>query len=195
MSIGGNNDITFIYIKPFLASAGIEDERRRFHLAKAAGDRFSALVAAASTPPILNHPTYAKATRSGSRTSATPSPLPKTFPSRSGPRTCPGPRRTAARWTAFARSYKRGVRWLYDPAQSSRPIDILLKYARQDRKDLDEAYEYQVAKLKTVRSRRRRVGQGLRENGGGLAEIGFIKKPYPPKRPIFDGSFVQQATN
>jgi hypothetical protein len=29
----------------------------------------------------------------------------------------------------------------------------------------------------------------------GLAEIGFIKKPYPPKAAIFDGSFVQQATN
>ena len=29
----------------------------------------------------------------------------------------------------------------------------------------------------------------------GLDEIGFIKKPFPPKSAIFDGSFVQQATN
>ena len=29
----------------------------------------------------------------------------------------------------------------------------------------------------------------------GLAEISFIKKPYPPKSAIFDGRFVQQAAN
>jgi hypothetical protein len=29
----------------------------------------------------------------------------------------------------------------------------------------------------------------------GLVEISFIKKPYPPKSAIFEGSFVQQAAN
>src|SRR5262249_49530304 len=45
MSIGGNNDITFIYIKPFLASAGLQPGDVDFIYAKAAGDRFSALLA------------------------------------------------------------------------------------------------------------------------------------------------------
>src|SRR5437868_14325271 len=45
ISIGGNNDITFIYIKPFLASAGLKTSDVDFIYAKAAGDRFSALVA------------------------------------------------------------------------------------------------------------------------------------------------------
>ena len=29
----------------------------------------------------------------------------------------------------------------------------------------------------------------------GLADIGIIKKPYPPKSAIFDGSFVQAAAS
>ncbi len=97
--------------------------------------------------------------------------------------------------TAFARSYKRGVRWLYDPANRQQAIDILLKYARQDRKDLDEAYEYQVAKLKLYGLDGDVSDKAYEKMAEGLAEIGFIKKPYPPKAAIFDGSFVQQATN
>ena len=48
ISIGGNNDITFIYIKPFLASAGLKTSDVDFIFAKAAGDRFSALAAGGS---------------------------------------------------------------------------------------------------------------------------------------------------
>ena len=44
ISIGGVNDITLIYIKPFLASAGLKTSDVDFVYAKAAGDRFSALV-------------------------------------------------------------------------------------------------------------------------------------------------------
>ena len=41
ISIGGINDITFIYIKPFLASAGLKTSEVDFIFAKAAGDRIS----------------------------------------------------------------------------------------------------------------------------------------------------------
>ena len=62
---------------------------------------------------------------------------------------------------AFARNYKRGVRWLYDPANRQQAIDILVKYARQDPKDIAEAYDYLHRQAEAVRARRRRVGQGL----------------------------------
>src|SRR5215471_12539476 len=65
ISIGGNNDITFIYIKPFLASAGLKTSDVDFIFAKAAGDRFSALAAGGVDATILNHPTYSKAVSLG----------------------------------------------------------------------------------------------------------------------------------
>src|SRR3989454_4413419 len=61
MSIGGNNDITFIYIKPFLASAGLKTSDVDFVYAKAAADRLSALIAGGVDATILNPPTYFKA--------------------------------------------------------------------------------------------------------------------------------------
>src|SRR2546425_1754616 len=61
MSICGNNGITFIYIKPFLASAGLKTSDVDFVYAKAAGDRLSALVSGGVDATLLNPPTYFKA--------------------------------------------------------------------------------------------------------------------------------------
>ncbi len=61
ISIGGINDITLIYIKPFLASAGLKTSDVDFVYAKAAGDRFAALVSGGVDATILNPPTYFKA--------------------------------------------------------------------------------------------------------------------------------------
>ena len=97
--------------------------------------------------------------------------------------------------TAFARNYRRGVRWLYDGANKEQAIDILMKYARQARKDLEEAYDYQVTKLKLYGLDGDVSDKTYEKMAEGLVEIGFIKKPFPPKSAIFDGSFVQQATN
>ena len=97
--------------------------------------------------------------------------------------------------TAFARSYKRGVRWLYDPANKQPAIDILMKYAKLARKDVEEAYDYQVAKLKLFGLDGDVSDKTYAKMAQGLVEIGFIKQPYPPKSAIFDGRFVQQATN
>ena len=63
ISIGGPNDITLIYIKPFLASAGLKTREVDFIYAKAAGDRFSAFVAGGVDATILNQPTYSEPVR------------------------------------------------------------------------------------------------------------------------------------
>src|SRR5258708_32511501 len=80
ISIGGNNDITFIYIKPFLASAGLKTSDVDFIFAKAAGDRFSALAAGGVDPTILNHPTYSKAVSLGFSNLADTQPYPEDIP-------------------------------------------------------------------------------------------------------------------
>jgi ABC-type nitrate/sulfonate/bicarbonate transport system substrate-binding protein len=94
---------------------------------------------------------------------------------------------------AFARNYKRGVEWLYNPANKAKAVDILVRYAKQDPKDCADAYDFYVTKLKLF-GRDGDVSDAVYEKmADGLADIGIIKKPYPPKSAIFDGSFVQAA--
>ena len=195
MSIGGNNDITFIYIKPFLAAAGLQPGDVDFIYAKAAGDRFSALLAGAVDATILNHPTYAKAVALGFSNLGDTKPYAQDIPFTVWAANMPWAEKNRAALTAFAKNYKRGVRWLYDPANKRQAIDIVLKFARQDRKDIEEAYDYQVAKLGLFGLDGDVSDKTYAKMAEGLAEIGFIKPPYPPKAAIFDGSFVQQAMN
>jgi ABC-type nitrate/sulfonate/bicarbonate transport system substrate-binding protein len=195
ISIGGNNDITFIYIKPFLASAGLHTNDVDFIFAKAAGDRFSALAAGGIDATILNHPTYSRAVALGFSNLGDTKPYAEGIPFTVWAANLPWAEKNRDALTAFARSYKRGVGWLYDPANKEQAIDILMRHAKLARKDVEEAYDYQVAKLKLFGRDGDVTDKTYDRMAQGLVEIGFIKQPYPPKSAIFDGRFIQQATN
>jgi len=193
ISIGGPNDITLIYIKPFLASAGVQTSDVDFVYAKAAGDRFAALVSGAVDAAILNPPTYFEAVAAGL------SNLGDTKPYAQGvPFTVWG---VNTKWAAshrdaliaFTRDYTRAVAWLYDPANKDRAIDILVKYAHQKPDVSRKAYEYLIHKLKLLGTDGDVSDAAYAEMVKGLAAIGTVTAPYPAKSAIFDGSFVHAA--
>jgi NitT/TauT family transport system substrate-binding protein len=193
ISIGGPNDITLIYIKPFLASAGLKTGDVDFVYAKAAGDRFAALAAGAVDAAILNPPTYFKAIEAGLSALGDTKPYAEGIPFTVwGANNAWAPAHRDA-LVAFARDYKRAVAWLYDPAHRQQAVDILVKRAKQDPKDSTEAYDYLVAKLKLFGTDGDVSDATYAKMAEGLAEIGTIKPPYPQKSAIFDGSFVQAA--
>jgi ABC-type nitrate/sulfonate/bicarbonate transport system substrate-binding protein len=193
ISIGGPNDITLIYIKPFLASAGLKTTDADFVYAKAAGDRFAALVAGGVDATILNPPTYFKATSMthlGDTATFAPN-IPFTVWGANS--TWAAKNRDAL--TAFARNYRRAVKWLYDPANKAKAVDILVRYAHQGPKDCADAYDFYVTKLKLFGPDGDVSDAAYEKMAEGLADIGIIKKPYPAKSAIFDGSFVQAAAH
>ncbi len=193
ISIGSIYDITLIYIKPFLASAGLKTSDVDFVYAKAAGDRFAALLSGAVDATILNPPSYFKAIAQGFTNLGDTKPYAEGIPFTVWGANSNWAVANRAALTAFARDYARAVRWLYDPANREQAIDILVKHAQQDRKDSGEAYDYLVTKLKLFGLDGDVSDQTYEKMADGLAEIGIMKPPYPPKSAIFDGSFVQQA--
>jgi NitT/TauT family transport system substrate-binding protein len=193
ISIGGPNDITLIYIKPFLASAGLKTSDVDFVYAKAAGDRFAALAAGAVDAAILNPPTYFKAIEAGLSNLGDTKPFAEGIPFTVWGANDGWAAANRDTLVAFARNYKRGVRWLYDPANKQQAVDILVRRAKQDPKDSAEAYEYLVAKLKLFGLDGDVSDAVYEKMADGLAEIGLIKPPYPAKSVIVDGSFVQAA--
>jgi ABC-type nitrate/sulfonate/bicarbonate transport system substrate-binding protein len=195
LSIGGVNDITLIYIKPFLASAGLKTSDVDFVYAKAAGDRFSALLSGGVDATILNPPTYFKAISQGFSNLGDTKPFAEGVPFTVWAANAAWAAQHRELLIAFARNYKRAVRWLYDPANKQQAIDILVKHAHQDPKDSSEAYDYLVAKLRLFGPDGDVSDTTYERMAEGLEEIGTLKKPFPPKSAIFDGSFVEAATN
>ena len=97
ISIGGVTDVTLIYIKAFLASAGLKVGDVDFVYAKAAGDRFSALVSGGVDATLLNPPTYFKAAGLGYSNLGETAPHVKDIPFTVGRPTPTGRRRTGRR--------------------------------------------------------------------------------------------------
>src|ERR1700732_768391 len=149
ISIGGVKDVTLIYIKAFLASAALQPGDVDFVYAKAAGDRFSALVSGGVDATLLNPPTYFKATALGFSNLGDIEAHMKDVPFTVWAANTDWAAKNRAALVAFARNYARSVRWLYDPANKDAAVDILVKHARQDRKDSIDAYDYLVTKLRS----------------------------------------------
>lgn len=193
ISIGGPNDITLIYIKPFLASAGLKTTDVDFVYAKAAGDRFSALLAGAIDATILNPPTYFKAVSAGLTHLGDTATFAPNIPFTVWGANSSWAAKNRDVLVAFAKCHRRAVQWLYDPANRAKAIDILVRHARQDPKDSAEAYDFLVTKLKLFGPDGDVPDAAYEKMVEGLADIGIVKKPYPPKSAIFDGSFVKAA--
>jgi hypothetical protein len=96
---------------------------------------------------------------------------------------------------AFAKSYKRGVRWLYDPANKDAAVGILVKHAKQDRNDTIQAYDYLIARLQLFGLDGGVPDAAYERMADGLVDLGDMRRPVPPKSVIFDGSFVQEASH
>ena len=195
ISIGGVTDVTLIYVKAFLASAGLKTSDVDFVYAKAAGDRFSALVSGGVDATLLNPPTYFKAAALGYSNLGETAPHVKGIPFTVWAANSDWAAKNRGALTAFTRSYKRGVEWLYDPANKQAAIDIMVKYAKHDPQDTALAYDYLITKLKLFGLDGNVQDAAYEKMAEGLVELGDMKKPFPPKSAIFDGTFVQQATN
>jgi NitT/TauT family transport system substrate-binding protein len=187
--------VTLIYMKAFLASAGLKTGDVDFVYAKAAGDRFSALVSGGVDATLLNPPTCFKAIALGFSNLGDTEPHIKDVPFTVWAANTEWATKNRDALVAFARNYKRGVSWLYDPANRDAAVDILVKHARQDRKDTIEAYDYLVGRLRLFGPDGGVSDTAYEKMAEGLIELGDMKKPIPPKSAIFDASFVEQAVN
>src|ERR1700720_3534182 len=104
ISIGGIKDVTLIYIKPLLASAGLSPSDVDFVYAKAAGDRFSALAGGAVDSAILNPPSSLLAAEQAPPISARSGLISTISRSRCGRSTRTGPRETSLASSTSPRS-------------------------------------------------------------------------------------------
>jgi NitT/TauT family transport system substrate-binding protein len=195
ISIGGVKDVTLIYMKAFLASAGLQPGDVDFVYAKAAGDRFSALVSSAVDATILNPPTYFKAMSLGFSNLGDVEPHSKNVPFTVWAANMDWAAKNRAALVAFAKSYRRSVGWLYDAANKNAAVDILVKHAKQDRNDSIQAYDYLIAKLRLFGRDGDIPGAAYARMADGLVDLGDMQRPVPPKSAIFDVSFVAQAVN
>jgi ABC-type nitrate/sulfonate/bicarbonate transport system substrate-binding protein len=193
ISIGGIKDVTLIYIKPLLASAGLSASDVDFVYAKSAGDRFSALAAGAVDAAILNPPSSLFAAQSGFTDLGEIRTYLNDFPFTMWAVNTDWAAKNKPGLVDFARLYLEAVRWLYDVSNKDKAVDILLKHARQSRKDAADSYDYYFGKLYGFSRDGLLSDSAYQKMTEGLIELGDLSPPVPPQSKFFDASFVKEA--
>jgi NitT/TauT family transport system substrate-binding protein len=193
ISIGGIKDVTLIYIKPLLASAGLAASDVDFVYAKAAGDRFSALAGGAVDAAILNPPTSFRAAELRFKDLGEIRTYLSDFPFTMWAANTDWVAKNRSAVLDFSRLYLDGVRWLYDAANKEKALDILLKYAKQSRKDAADSYDYYFGKLKGFSPDGLLSDVAYRRMTEGMIELGDLSPPVPPAAKFFDASFIKEA--
>jgi ABC-type nitrate/sulfonate/bicarbonate transport system substrate-binding protein len=93
----------------------------------------------------------------------------------------------------FSRAYTRGVRWLYDPKNKDQAIDILIRYSKQDKKDVEDTYDFMIGKIRAFSEDGRLSDDAFEKMMDALLDFGDIAAPAPPKTKLWDGSYADAA--
>jgi NitT/TauT family transport system substrate-binding protein len=197
ISIGGVKDVTLIYMKPFLASAGLKPSDVDFVFAKATGDRFVALNSGGVDATILNPPASFRADGLGFTNLGEISEYMKDYPftvwAYNSNWAAKGKNRDAL--LGFAKCHLRGVAWLYQSENRAKAIDLLIKYTKADPKDAASTYDYMLTKLQSFARDGLLSENAFRQMKSGLIEMGDVQEPVPPLTKFFDASIVTAATD
>lgn len=195
VSIGGARDITLLYTEGFLASAGLKAKDLDFVYAKATPDRFAALASGGVDAAMLYPPFTFRAAAEGFTFLGDIEPHMKDFPFTVWAVNTRWAEKNRPALNAYVKAYGRAIRWLYDPANKEKAVDILVAFAKGDRKDAADTYDYFVTKLKAF-SKDGLVSEAVfKKMSDGLVSLGDLSEPVPPIDRFFDTSFVRESWN
>jgi len=195
VSIGGTKDITLIYMEAFIAGGGLKPKDLDFIYAKATQDRLAALMSGGADAAILYPPATFRAGAQGFTYLGDIQPHLKDFPFTVWAANTDWAAKNRPALLSYVKAYGRAVRWLYDPANKEKAVDILVKYSRQDRKDTADNYDYFVTKLRAFSQDGIISDAAYKKMTDGLIGLEDMKAPAPPMSKFVDFSFVKEAWN
>jgi ABC-type nitrate/sulfonate/bicarbonate transport system substrate-binding protein len=193
VSIGGQKDVTLIYMEAFIGSAGLKAKDLDFVYAKATQERFAALVSGAVDAAILYPPSSFRAGAAGFTYLGEIEPYLKDFPFTVWAVNTEWAAKNRAAVLGYVKTYGRAIRWLYEPRNRDQAVDILVKYSKQDRKDSADTYDYFVTKLGALSTDGLFSDSSYKKMTDALLNFGDLTQPVPPMSKFFDTSFVKEA--
>jgi ABC-type nitrate/sulfonate/bicarbonate transport system substrate-binding protein len=193
ISVAGPSDITRFFVDKMISNAGLKSDDVTYQYAAASSDRMATLFSGGVDASIMVPPFSSRALDQGYSLVGD---ISKTFPGIlfDGFVTRPQwAREHPDMVVAFLKGYLRSIRWLYDPANKARAIQVLTDDTGATPADAAGIYDAFVGK-KIFSS------TGIVNDGAispvldMLVKTGDLKAPLPPASKFYDNQWLRQAS-
>jgi len=191
--VGGPNDITRVFMDKILGAAHLKPDDYTYTFAGATDARFAALLNGGVDAAILAPPIATRAAGQGYPILDEAS---KYFPSFLFDAFTVRPawaQQHRALVIAFIKGHLQGVRWLVDPANKTRAIQMLSEVTNVSIDDATTSYELFVRKLHAFSPRGVMGDVDFSTVINALAQVGQLAPPLPPASRFYDNSYVNEA--
>lgn len=191
--IGGPNDITRVFMDKIMASYGLRPDDYTYTYAGAPAERFAALLNGGIDATLLLPPVTFRAIDEGFPVLDE---VPKYFPHfpTSGYAVQPAwakSHRDAL--IGFLRAFQQGVRWLYNPANKARAIQILQEADNVTAPVAAKTYDVYVTRGRLLPPTGRFEPDDFAQVVDTLVKTKQIPAPAPPATRFYDNSYIDAA--
>ena len=192
--IGGVNDITVIFTRKMFAAGGLKYEDVDFTYAGGTADRYAALKSGSVAAAILAPPFSFRAAAEGYNVLGTLHAVMPSFPFVGWAATDKYAAGHADIIVSFIKAQLRATRWLNDPANKAKAIDILVRRSNAAPDDAAKSYNELMVVDKSFPNVGQTSPKAFATVLDALATLKVLTPPLPPPTNFYNNAFVDRAT-
>lgn len=191
--VGGVNDATRIFAEKMIATGGLKPSDYDETFAGATTDRYAALMSGSVAAAILFPPWDFRAADQGYNILGTLHDAIPSFPYTGYVGRTDLGRNKPEVVADFVKGYLRGVRWLNDPANRTRAVEILVAHTNVSEEDARKTYDEVIAKQHVFPSDPRMTPKMFGVVIDTLVALNVVKPPVQPPTAFYDNRFAALA--
>ena len=192
--IGGVSDITVIFTRKMFASGGLKFEDVDFTYAGGTADRYAALKSGSVAAAILAPPFSFRAAGEGYNVLGTLHDVMPAFPFVGWAATDKFAGAHGDVIVSFIKAQLRATRWLNDPANKAKAIEILVRRSNAAPDDAAKSYNELMVVDKSFPSVGQTSPKAFATVLDALAQLKVLSPPLPPPTKFFNNQFVDRAS-
>lgn len=193
LMIGGPSDITVIFTQKMLATGGVKMSDVDFTYAGATSDRFAALHSGSIAGTILAPPFSYRAVDDGYNLLGRLKDAMPPFPFVGWAATDAYAKAHPDMLADFCRAQLRATRWLLEPANKAKAIDILVRRSNAKPDDAAKSYDEIVVLSKEFSTSGATSSRSFATVLSALAQLKVLTPPLPPPTNFYDNRYVDRA--
>jgi NitT/TauT family transport system substrate-binding protein len=191
--IGGVNDITVIFTRKMFASGGLKYEDVDFTYAGGTADRYAALKSGSVAAAILAPPFSFRAANEGYNVLGRLHDVMPSFPFVGWAATDKYASAHPDIVVSFIKAQMRATRWLNEPANKAKALEILVRRSNAAPDDAAKSYTELLTINKSFPNTGQTSPKAFATVLDALMQLKILTPPLPPPTNFFDNRFVDRA--